>query len=47
VKGKVTWRSGDTYEGDFKADRMNGKGTYIKLDKEGNVTKYEGEFLDN
>jgi hypothetical protein len=24
VKGKVTWRNGDMYEGEFKGDRMNG-----------------------
>ena len=39
----IEWNVGNTYEGDFKDDKRNGKGKYTY--KSGTV--YEGDFLDN
>lgn len=41
-KGSITWQNGDSYEGDFLADKLSGYGVYTF--KSGDV--YEGEFLD-
>ena len=41
-KGAITWQNGDSYEGDFLADKLSGQGIYTF--KSGDV--YEGEFVD-
>ena len=41
-KGSITWKNGDSYEGDFLADRLSGRGVYRF--KSGDV--YEGDFVD-
>ena len=41
-QGSITWRNGDSYEGDFLADKLSGSGVYTF--KSGDV--YEGDFLD-
>ena len=33
-KGKFSWPSGATYEGDFKWGRMEGLGTFIESDRD-------------
>lgn len=42
-KGIYRWNNGETYNGDWKNDRMNGYGVFTKVD--GSV--YEGEFKDD
>ena len=44
-KGKMTWKGGDVYEGDWKLDRMDGWGTF-KYVTTGNGSTYEGEFKE-
>lgn len=42
-KGKITFRKGDVYEGEWDCDRAHGKGIFTK--KNGNV--YEGEYCND
>ena len=42
-KGKFTYSSGGTYEGDVLEGKRQGKGTY----KYRNGNKYEGQWVDN
>jgi hypothetical protein len=44
-KGKMTWKGGDVYEGDWKVDRMDGWGMF-KYVTTGNGSTYEGEFKE-
>ena len=38
-----TWANGNTYEGDYKDDRRNGRGVFTFA----NGDKYEGDFRDD
>ena len=41
-KGKITWKDGRMYEGEYKDDKKNGYGVYKWAD--GRI--YEGNWLD-
>ena len=41
-KGSITWKNGDSYEGDFISDMLSGSGTYTFAS--GDV--YEGDFVE-
>ena len=40
LKGKLKHADGDVYDGEWKNDKANGKGTYIHV----NGAKYEGDW---
>ena len=41
-QGSITWKNGDSYEGEFVSDKLSGNGVYTF--QSGDV--YEGEFVD-
>jgi hypothetical protein len=41
--GKYTWNNGNTYNGSWSEDAMNGEGEYIWIKEK---AKYEGSFKD-
>ena len=41
--GRATWADGNSYEGDFSANRIHGQGTYTWLDGR----TYSGQWLEN
>ncbi|MCB8818319.1 cell wall-binding repeat-containing protein [Desulfosporosinus shakirovi] len=42
-QGKYTWANGDVYSGEWKNDKMNGRGVLVYSDG----TEYSGTFVDN
>ena len=48
-RGVFKWKSGDIYDGEFKADMKEGHGTYQKHPTSANaaIEKYEGEWKGN
>ena len=47
--GKMTLKNGEIYIGQWKDDKLNGKGTIYYKDKDGkkNLVRYRGEFINN